>query len=251
MSNMHENVALITGGLGGIGSEICRKLADAGYLVVANTFNKKIENADQWLLDHAEHGYKFYVEEADVTDFDACRDMIDKIELEIGPINALVNCAGITRDTFLKNMDHGHWRAVLSTNLDGVYNVTKHVVVKMLDREFGRIINISSVNGQRGQFGQTNYSAAKAGMHGFTMALAQEVARKGITVNSVSPGYVATSMVMAVDEKIRNDLISKIPMQRMGKPCEIANAVEFLASDKASYITGANIPVNGGYYMSF
>lgn len=248
---MNTSVALVTGGLGGIGSEICQKLADEGYTVVANTFNKSIENADQWLETQAAKGYKFYVEEADVTNFEACASMVEEIESKIGPIGALVNCAGITRDTFLKNMDHDHWRAVISTNLDGVYNVTKHVVQKMLERESGRIINISSVNGQRGQFGQTNYSAAKAGMHGFTMALAQEVARKGITVNSVSPGYVATSLVMTVDEKIRNDLVSKIPMQRMGKPSEIANTVQFLASDKASYITGANIPVNGGYYMSF
>lgn len=248
---MSKSIALVTGGLGGIGTEICCKLADQGYTVVANTFNKSIENADQWIETQAAKGYEFFVEEADVTNFDACEAMIERIEKEIGPINALVNCAGITRDTFLKNMDADHWRAVISTNLDGVYNVTKHVVQRMLDREFGRIINISSVNGQRGQFGQTNYSAAKAGMHGFTMALAQEVARKGITVNSVSPGYVATSLVMTVDEKIRNDLVSKIPMQRMGKPCEIADAVQFLASDKASYITGANLPVNGGYYMSF
>jgi len=248
---MHEKVALITGGLGGIGSEICRKLADSGYTVVANTFSKANENADQWVEEQKQLGYDMLVEEADVTDYESCKKMVAHIEAEIGPIEILVNCAGITRDTFLKNMEHANWRAVLSTNLDGVYNVTKHVVKQMLDREYGRIINISSVNGQRGQFGQTNYSAAKAGMHGFTMALAQEVARKGITVNSVSPGYVATTMVMAVDEGIRNDLISKIPMQRMGEPHEIANAVEFLASDKASYITGANIPVNGGYYMSF
>lgn len=248
---MKSSVALITGGLGGIGTEICRKLADSGYTVVANTFNKEIEKADEWIEKQEAEGYEFFVEEADVTKFDACEQMIARIEDNIGPITTLVNCAGITRDTFLKNMDHSHWSAVISTNLDGVYNVTKPVVTRMWEREFGHIINISSVNGQRGQFGQTNYSAAKAGMHGFTMALAQEVARKGITVNSVSPGYVATALVMTVDEKIRNDLVSKIPMQRMGKPSEIADAVQFLASDKAAYITGANIPVNGGYYMSF
>jgi len=157
----------------------------------------------------------------------------------------------ITRDGFLKKMEESNWDAVLSTNLDGVYNMTKNVLDYMLSREFGRIINISSVNGQRGQFGQTNYSAAKAGMHGFTMALAQEVARKGITVNSVSPGYIATSMVMAIDESIRNNLISQIPMQRLGEPVEIANTVGFLASSEANYITGANIPVNGGLFTSF
>jgi Dehydrogenases with different specificities (related to short-chain alcohol dehydrogenases) len=148
-------------------------------------------------------------------------------------------------------MDESNWDAVLSTNLDGVFNMTKNVLEPMLSRGFGRIINISSVNGQRGQFGQTNYSAAKAGMHGFTMALAQEVARKGITVNSVSPGYVATQMVMKIDEGIRNELISQIPMQRLGKPTEVANTVGFLASDQADYITGANIPVNGGLFTSF
>ena len=177
--------------------------------------------------------------------------MIKKVEETVGPINVLVNCAGITRDGFLKNMDESKWDAVLSTNLDGVFNMTKNVLNYMLSRQFGRIINISSVNGQRGQFGQTNYSAAKAGMHGFTMALAQEVARKGITVNSVSPGYIATSMVMEIDEEIRNDLVSQIPMQRMGKPSEIANTVGFLASNDADYITGANIPVNGGLFTSF
>ena len=248
---MSNSVALVTGGLGGIGTEICRKLADNGYVVVATTFNKDIEKADQWVAEQKLAGFEFLVEEADVTSFTACGAMAKQVEDNIGPIQVLVNCAGITRDGFLKNMDESDWAAVLSTNLDGVFNMTKNVLDFMLIREFGRIINISSVNGQRGQFGQTNYSAAKAGMHGFTMALAQEVARKGITVNSVSPGYVATQMVMNIDEGIRNELISQIPMQRLGKPVEIANIVGFLASSEASYITGANIPVNGGLFTSF
>lgn len=248
---MSRSVALVTGGLGGIGTEISRKLSENGYAVVATTFNKEIENSDEWLAVQKEAGFDFSVEEADVTNFEACGEMVKHVEETVGPIEVLVNCAGITRDGFLKNMEESNWDAVLSTNLDGVFNMTKNVLGFMLSREFGRIINISSVNGQRGQFGQTNYSAAKAGMHGFTMALAQEVARKGITVNSVSPGYIATNMVMAIDEGIRNDLISQIPMQRMGKPVEIANTVGFLASSDANYITGANIPVNGGLFTSF
>ena len=248
---MSNSVALVTGGLGGIGTEISKKLSDNGYRVVATTFDKEIEKADQWIAEQKEAGYDFLVEEADVTDFAACGDMVKGVEDNVGPVQVLVNCAGITRDGFLKNMEESHWDAVLSTNLDGVFNMTKSVLDYMLSRQFGRIINISSVNGQRGQFGQTNYSAAKAGMHGFTMALAQEVARKGITVNSVSPGYVATQMVMKIDEDIRNELISQIPMQRLGKPVEIANTVGFLASGDAEYITGANIPVNGGLFTSF
>ena len=248
---MSKSIALVTGGLGGIGSEISRKLSENGYTVVATTFNKEIEKADEWIAAQKEAGFDFLVEEADVTSFDDCAAMVQRVEDNIGPVNVLVNCAGITRDGFLKNMDESNWDAVLSTNLDGVFNMTKNVLSFMLSREFGRIINISSVNGQRGQFGQTNYSAAKAGMHGFTMALAQEVARKGITVNSVSPGYIATQMVMKIDEGIRNDLIAQIPMQRMGEPAEIANTVGFLASNQADYITGANIPVNGGLFTSF
>ncbi|HIF18089.1 MAG TPA: acetoacetyl-CoA reductase [Cycloclasticus sp.] len=248
---MNNSVALVTGGLGGIGSEISRKLSENGYTVVATTFNKDIEKADEWIAEQKTAGFEFIVEEADVTNFEACGKMVEHVEKTVGPIEVLVNCAGITRDSFLKNMDESNWDAVLSTNLDGVFNMTKSVLDFMLTRESGRIINISSVNGQRGQFGQTNYSAAKAGMHGFTMALSQEVARKGITVNSVSPGYIATNMVMAIDEEIRDNLISQIPMQRMGKPAEIANTVGFLASGDASYITGANIPVNGGLFTSF
>ncbi|MEO1888521.1 MAG: acetoacetyl-CoA reductase [Cycloclasticus sp.] len=248
---MNNSVALVTGGLGGIGSEISRKLSENGYAVVATTFNKEIEKADEWIAEQKIAGFEFIVEEADVTNFEACGKMVEHVEKTVGPIEVLVNCAGITRDRFLKNMDKSNWDAVLTTNLDGVFNMTKNVLDFMLSREFGRIINISSVNGQRGQFGQTNYSAAKAGMHGFTMALAQEVARKGITVNSVSPGYIATNMVMAIDEEIRDNLISQIPMQRMGQPAEIANTVGFLASGDASYITGANIPVNGGLFTSF
>ncbi|ORU93360.1 MAG: beta-ketoacyl-ACP reductase [Cycloclasticus sp. symbiont of Bathymodiolus heckerae] len=248
---MGNKVALVTGGLGGIGSEISRKLSSNGYTVVATTFNKEIEKSDEWIVAQKKAGYDFLVEEADVTSFEACGEMVKRVEDTVGPVEILVNCAGITRDGFLKNMDESNWDAVLSTNLDGVFNMTKSVLDFMLSRQSGRIINISSVNGQRGQFGQTNYSAAKAGMHGFTMALAQEVARKGITVNSVSPGYIATNMVMAIDEEIRNDLVSQIPMQRMGKPTEIANTVGFLASDQADYITGANIPVNGGLFTSF
>ena len=187
---------------------------------------------------------------ADVGTFEDCESMVAQIEKDIGPIDILVNNAGITRDASFRKMTHDQWDAVISSNLDSVFNVTHPVIDGMTNRGWGRVINISSINGQKGQFGQANYSAAKAGMHGFTMALAQEVARKGVTVNTVSPGYIATEMVLAVPEDIRNKIIAHIPVGRLGTPEEVAYCVEFLASEEAGFITGADLSCNGGQYMS-
>ena len=187
---------------------------------------------------------------ADVGTFEDCESMVAQIEKDIGPIDILVNNAGITRDASFRKMTHDQWDVVISSNLDSVFNVTHPVIDGMTNRGWGRVINISSINGQKGQFGQANYSAAKAGMHGFTMALAQEVARKGVTVNTVSPGYIATEMVLAVPEDIRNKIIAHIPVGRLGTPEEVAYCVEFLASEEAGFITGADLSCNGGQYMS-
>lgn len=246
-TSLKGKVALVTGGTGGIGTAICRQLADSGARVATNYRNK--EKADKWLMEMKNAGYDFRAYPADVTDFDSCQAMIAALEKDLGPIDILVNNAGITMDTTLRKMTKAQWDAVLRTNLDSVYNVTRNVIEGMLERGRGRIINISSVNGQKGQIGQTNYSAAKAGMHGFTMALAQEVARKGITVNTISPGYIATEMVMAVPEDIRNKIIAQIPVGRLGKPEEVAYLVDFLASDEAAFITGADFAANGGQHM--
>ena len=199
----------------------------------------------------AEFGGSVTFAPLDVSDFEACGELIRRTEQDHGGVSILVNAAGITRDTTLRKMSPEQWGDVLRINLEGVFNTCRHVVNGMTAQGFGRIVNISSVNGQTGQFGQTNYSAAKAGMHGFTMALAREVAKKGVTVNSVSPGYCNTALVQAVDEKIRNQIIANIPVGRLGEPYEIARTVDFLTADDAGFITGANIPVNGGYFMDF
>ena len=240
--------ALVTGGTGGIGTAICRKLADAGHQVVTNYRNK--EKAEAWQQQQKSDGYNFALVAGDVGDYEACQEMISSIENDVGPVDILVNNAGITRDTTFRKMDKQQWDQVMNTNLDSVFNVTRPVVEGMLERKYGRIVNISSINGQKGQIGQANYSAAKAGMHGFTMALAQELARKGITVNTISPGYIATEMVMAVPEKIRSQIITQIPVGRLGKPEEIAAAVNYLVSDDAAFVTGTNLTINGGQFMS-
>lgn len=244
-----SRVALVTGGIGGIGTAICIRLAKDGHRVIANHHPAESEAAAAWQKARAAEGLEIAVVAADVTSFDECARMVHEITDRFGPIDILVNCAGITRDKTFKKMELAHWQAVIDVNLNSVFNVTRQVWEGMLERGFGRIINISSVNGQRGQFGQTNYSAAKAGMHGFTMALAQEGAAKGVTVNTVSPGYIETAMTLAMDEGIRNSIIQGIPMRRMGRPEEVAAAVSFLASDESSYITGANLQVNGGLFM--
>lgn len=242
-------VALVTGGNGGIGREICKQLAAGGCSVVASIIPPEREAAEKWVADSKAEGLDFQLVEADVTDFDQCAAMVQKVEADVGPIEVLVNCAGITKDGTFRKMTGDQWAAVIDTNLNSVFNVTRQVVNGMLERKGGRIVNISSVNGVKGQFGQCNYSAAKAGMHGFTMALAQETAAKGITVNTVSPGYIGTEMVMAIPEDVRNKIIATVPVGRLGRPEEIGAVVAFLASDMAGYITGANININGGLHM--
>jgi acetoacetyl-CoA reductase len=245
-----KKVALVTGGVGGIGTAICRRLAKDGMFVVANYAIAGSEAKwNQAMAAAGLNGSGSALAFGDVTDFDAMGAMVRKIEAEHGGVQVLVNCAGITRDSTFRKMTPDQWRAVLSTNLDSVFNVTRHVIDGMLERGWGRIINISSVNAVRGQFGQTNYAAAKAGILGFTKSLAQEVVKKGVTVNAISPGYVQTEMVMAIREDVRQKIISEIPAGRLAMPDEVADAVAFLASDGAAYITGTNLSVNGGLHM--
>ncbi len=244
---MSKRIALVTGGMGGIGTAICKALADSGH-IVATTYSKPGKE-QAWLADMKEQGYDFHAFQCDVSDFDSCQQAVAAITEKLGPVDVLVNNAGITRDATFRKLGKADWDAVISTNLDSVFNVCKPVVESMLERGFGRVINISSINGQKGQFGQTNYSAAKAGMHGFTMALAQEVARKGVTVNTISPGYIGTDMVMAVPEDVRNKIIAQIPVGRLGQPQEIAGLVNYLASDLAGFMTGADFAINGGQHM--
>ncbi|MBK7661381.1 MAG: acetoacetyl-CoA reductase [Betaproteobacteria bacterium] len=247
---MKKKIALVTGGVGGIGSAICKRLAEDGHFVVANYGIPGTET--KWLATMAAAGLhpgSTALAFGDVTQYDAMAEMVAKIAAEHGPVDILVNCAGITRDTTFRKMTPEQWHAVIDTNLTSVFNVTRQVVDGMLERGWGRIVNISSVNGIRGQFGQTNYSAAKAGILGFTKALAQEVVKKGVTVNAVSPGYVATDMVMAIREDVRAQIVAQIPAGRLALPEEVADSVSFLASEKAAYITGANLSVNGGLHM--
>ncbi len=242
-------VALVTGGIGGIGTSICQRLAKDGMRVVANYHPMEQEQAEAWLAARQAEGLDISIAVGDVSSWDDTQRMVAEVVEKAGPVDVLVNCAGITRDKTFKRMELAQWEAVINVNLNSVFNVTRPLWDGMLERGFGRIINISSVNGQRGQFGQANYSAAKAGMHGFTMALAQEGATRGVTVNTVSPGYVETAMTLAMRDDVREGIISGIPMRRMAQPEEIAAAIAFLASDQASYITGANIPVNGGLFI--
>lgn len=242
-------VALVTGGIGGIGTAICKRLAKEGCRVVASYYPAEQEAAEGWLQERVAEGVDASIADCDVSSAEDCARSIAHIEQNVGPISILVNCAGITRDKTFKKMEAEDWDAVIGTNLSSVFYVTRPIWNGMLERGFGRVINISSVNGQRGQFGQTNYSAAKAGMHGFTMALAQEGASKGITVNTVSPGYVETAMTDAMRDDVREAIISGIPMRRMAQPEEIAATVAFLASPENGYITGANVPVNGGLFI--
>jgi acetoacetyl-CoA reductase len=243
-------IALVTGGTGGIGTAICIALADQGRKVIAGYFPPEADLALAWQQRHRENGYDFEIVACDVSDYESSKQMLHDVENTIGPVDILVNCAGITRDKTLRRMTLEQWDSVLRTNLDSAFNVTRQVVEHMSEKGFGRIVNISSVNGQKGQFGQANYSAAKAGLHGFTKAIAQELAAKGVTVNSVSPGYVKTDMTDAIPEDVRNSIIQQVPMGRMALPDEIAYVVCFLTDDRNTYMTGANLPVNGGMYMS-
>jgi len=240
--------ALVTGGIGGLGTAMCRRLATDGYLVLANYLPSMSEAADKWQQQLAADGIDIALIAGDVADVQSCEDMALGILHTHDRVDVLINNAGITRDATLKNLDAEDWNAVIDTNLSSLFNVTKPLLPTMLAAGFGRIVNISSVNAQRGQFGQTNYSAAKAGVHGFTKALAQETARKGITVNTVSPGFIETEMVQAIPDEQREEIVKAIPVGRIGKPDDIARAVSFLVADDAGYITGAEISVNGGIH---
>ncbi len=241
-------VAFVSGGMGGIGSAICRRFATAGHTVVAGCLPEYDRKAD-WLDAMRREGFRVHAAEGDVSKFDSCAEMFSHVRAVVGPVEILVNNAGITRDAVFKRMTEQDWTSVINTNLNSVFNVTRQVIDGMSERGWGRIVNISSVNAIKGQFGQTNYSAAKAGMAGFSKALAQEVVRKGVTVNTVSPGYVETDLVMAIRPEVREQIVASIPMGRLARPEEIAAVVAFLASEEAGYITGANISVNGGMHM--
>ena len=242
-----QKVAYVTGGMGGIGTAMCQRLHKDGFKVIAGCGPSR--DFKKWLDEQSALGYTFYASVGNVADWESTVAAFDKVKAEHGAISVLVNNAGITRDGQFRKMSLADWQAVMSTNLDSMFNVTKQVIDGMLDQGWGRIINISSVNGEKGQFGQTNYSAAKAGMHGFTMALAQEVAAKGVTVNTVSPGYIATDMVKAIRQDVLDKIISTIPIKRLGTPEEIASIVAWLAGDESGFATGADFSCNGGLHM--
>ena len=247
---MHDNkVALVTGGMGGLGTAICRRLQAEGFRVAA-TYSPGNATPDAWLAAQRDEGYRFTTYRVDVTDYGDCEWMMQKLLAELGRLDVLVNNAGITRDRSLRKMTLEDWQDVLRADLDSVFNMSKQAIEPMMAQQFGRIINISSVNGQQGAFGQTNYSAAKAGMHGFTKALALEMARHGVTVNTVSPGYLRTKMVEAVPAEVMNGkILPQIPMGRLGEPDEIAGLVAYLVSEDAGFMTGANLAINGGQHM--
>lgn len=244
---MAKKVAYVTGGMGGIGTSICQRLFKDGYTVIAGCGPSR--DYKKWLDEQNALGYQFHASVGNVSDWDSTTEAFKRAKAEHGPIDILVNNAGITKDGMFRKMSKADWDAVIDTNLNSLFNVTKQVIDEMLDRGWGRIVNISSVNGEKGQFGQTNYSAAKAGMHGFTMALAQEVASKGVTVNTVSPGYIATDMVKAVRPDVLEKIVAQIPVKRLGNPEEIASIVSWLASDEAGFTTGADFSCNGGLHM--
>jgi len=244
-----QRVALITGGMGGLGEAICRKLFKSGYRVAA-THSPNNDHVATWLSEQKNAGFEFDAYMVDVSDYASCEAGVAKIIGDMGHIDALINNAGITRDTTLRKMTKEDWHAVIETNLDSVFNMTKPVLHGMLENRWGRIINISSVNGQKGAFGQANYAAAKAGLHGFTKSLALEVASKGVTVNTVSPGYLRTKMVTKVPKEILDTkILPEIPVGRLGEPDEVAGLIAYLCSDEAGFVTGANIAINGGQHM--
>ena len=244
---MAQKVAYVTGGMGGIGTAICQRLAKDGFKVIAGCGPSR--DYAKWLDEQKALGYSFYASVGNVADWDSTVEAFAKAKGEHGPIDVLVNNAGITKDRMFLKMTKEDWDAVISTNLTSMFNVTKQVVADMVERGFGRIIQISSVNGEKGQAGQTNYSAAKAGMHGFTMALAQELAAKGVTVNTVSPGYIGTDMVKAIKPEILDKIVATIPVKRLGTPEEIGSVVAWLAGDDSGFTTGADFSCNGGLHM--
>jgi acetoacetyl-CoA reductase len=246
---MTQRVAFVTGAMGGLGTAICQAFAKDGYKVVA-AYHPQFDNKDEWLKEMEAAGFKDFVCVAgDVSKIEECQAMVAEAETKVGPVDILVNNAGITRDRFFAKMEKDQWDAVISTNLSSLFNMTKQVSAKMAERGWGRIINISSVNGVKGQAGQANYSAAKAGVIGFTKALAQELATKGVTVNAIAPGYVATKMVMAIREDILKTIVDSVPMKRLAKPEEMGALCSYLASDLAGYMTGATLNINGGLHM--
>ncbi len=246
---MTQRIAVVTGGMGGLGLAICRALARAGRRVVAADLPASAERLAEFQA--RTDGLEIEAAPVDVSDFDACGALVRSVQEKHGALDILVNNAGITRDATLRKMDKPQWDAVLGVHLDGAFHLCRHALDGMQARGFGRIVNISSVSGQTGNFGQTNYAAAKAGLHGFTMSLAREVARKGITVNSLSPGYIETPMTKAMPADVLERTVAGIPVGRIGLPEDIARAVAFLTADDAGYLTGVNLPVNGGLFMSF
>ncbi|MCU0753918.1 MAG: acetoacetyl-CoA reductase [Xanthomonadales bacterium] len=242
-------IALVTGGTGGIGTAICQRLAKLGHKVATNYRSR--ERAEAWAAQQRELGYEFTLLEGDVGSYESCEAMVRELFQQHGGVDILVNNAGITRDTTFHKMTPAQWNEVITTNLTSCFNVTRQVIDHMRSQKWGRIVQIASINGQKGQYGQANYAASKAGMHGFSISLAQENAKLGITVNTVSPGYVATDMVMAVPEEVRAKIAAQIPTGRLGAPEEIAGAVAYLVSEEASWITGANLSINGGHYMGW
>jgi acetoacetyl-CoA reductase len=246
---MTSRVALVTGGTGGIGSAICERLARMGHKVATNYRDEA--RARQWQAGLKAKGLDVTVVPGDVGNPDSAANMVQAVESAIGPVDVLVNNAGITRDGTFHKMTSLQWQEVINTNLNSCFNVTRPVIDGMRNRKWGRIIQIASINGQKGQYGQANYAASKAGMHGFTISLAQENAKFGITVNTVSPGYVGTDMVMAVPEEVRAKIVAQIPVGRLGAPDEIAYAVAFFIPDEAAWITGSNLSINGGHYMGW
>ena len=244
-----KRLAVITGGMGGLGESISTKMADAGYRVVV-TYSPSNTKFKAWLDEMKGKGYAFKAYPVDVASYEDCAAKAEQIQKDCGHIDILVNNAGITRDMTFKKMTKNDWDAVMRTNLDSCFNMTKQVMDGMVDRNWGRVINVSSVNGQKGAFGQTNYSAAKAGIHGFTKALALEVAKKGVTVNTISPGYIGTKMVTAIPKEILDSkILPQIPVGRLGRPEEIAGLIIYLCSEEAAFVTGANISINGGQHM--
>ncbi|MFM8676634.1 MAG: acetoacetyl-CoA reductase [Burkholderiaceae bacterium] len=245
---MTQRTAYVTGGMGGIGTSICRKLHDAGHKVIAGCGPTR--DAQKWLDEQKKEGYTFYASVGNVSSWDSTVEAFAKIRSEHGNPDILVNNAGITRDGVFTKMTRAQWDEVIDTNLNSLFNVTKQVVEGMAAKGWGRIVNISSVNGQKGQFGQTNYSTAKAGIHGFTMALAQELASKGVTVNTISPGYIGTDMVRAIKPEVLEKIVNSIPVKRLGTPDEIGSMVTWISSEEGGFATGADFSLNGGLHMS-
>jgi acetoacetyl-CoA reductase len=245
----NKRVVLVTGGMGGLGETISTKMVDASYTVVV-TYSPGNTTHLEWVAGMKAKGYDIVAVACDVASITSCAEAVAQVHEKVGPIDVLVNNAGITRDMTFKKMDKVNWDAVMRTNLDSLFNMSKQVVDGMVDRGWGRVINVSSVNGSKGAFGQTNYSAAKAGVHGFTKALALEVARKNVTVNTISPGYIGTKMVTAIPKEVlETKILPQIPVGRLGRPEEVAGLIIYLASEEAAFVTGANIAINGGQHM--